>query len=213
MLRLRYFCSPHHTHSPLYPFIAQLERAAGFEPGSSAGAKLDKLEALLKPTARNVPRDVALIAELLAVPADGRYPALAVSPQQKREMTLTALLDQLDGVAAQSPVLIVFEDAHWIDPTSLDLLDRTVARVANLPVLLVVTFRPELQPTWVGQPHVTMLPLSRLGRRDSAGIIARHHQGQGAARRSRRADPCAHRWRAAVHRGADEHAARERAVA
>ncbi len=170
--RLRYFCSPHHTHSPLYPFIAQLERAASFEPGSDARAKLDKLEALLKPTARNVPRDVALIAELLAVPADGRYPALAVSPQQKREMTLTALLDQLDGVAAQGPVLIVFEDAHWIDPTSQDLLDRMVARVANLPVLLVVTVRPELQPTWVGQPHVTMLPLSRLGRRDSAGIIA-----------------------------------------
>ena len=138
---------------------------------ASAGAKLDKLEALLKPTATNVPRDVALIAELLAVPADGRYPVLAVSPQQKREMTLTALLDQLDGVAAQSPVLIVFEDVHWIDPTSLDLLDRTVARVADLPVLLVVTVRPELQPTWVGQPHVTMLPLSRLGRRDSAGII------------------------------------------
>ena len=86
--RLRYFCSPHHTHSPLYPFITQLERAAGFEPGSSASAKLDKLEALLKPTTRNVPRDVALIADLLAVPADGRYPALAVGPQQKREMTL-----------------------------------------------------------------------------------------------------------------------------
>jgi predicted ATPase len=86
-------------------------------------------------------------------------------------MTLAALLDQLDGVAANSPVLMVFEDAHWIDPTSLDLLDRTVARVADLPVLLVVTSRPELQPTWVGQPHVTMLPLARLGRRDSAGII------------------------------------------
>jgi class 3 adenylate cyclase/tetratricopeptide (TPR) repeat protein len=171
-VRLRYFCSPHHTHSPLYPFIAQLERAASFEPSSSARAKLDKLEALLTPTTTNVPRDVALIAELLAVPADGRYPTLVVSPQQKREMTLTALLSQLDGVAAQSPVLIVFEDAHWIDPTSLDLLDRTVARAANLPVLLVVTVRPELQPTWVGQPHVTMLPLSRLGRRDSSGIIA-----------------------------------------
>ncbi len=87
-------------------------------------------------------------------------------------MTLAALLDQLDGVAAQGPVLIVFEDAHWIDPTSQDLLDRMVARVASLPVLLVVTVRPELQPTWVGEPHVTMLPLSRLGRRDSAGIIA-----------------------------------------
>jgi class 3 adenylate cyclase len=171
-VRLRYFCSPHHTHSPLYPFITQLERAAGFEPGNSAKAKLDKLEASLKGTARNVPRDVALIAELLAVPLDGRYPVVEVSPQQKREVTLTALLDQLDGVAAQSPVLIVFEDVHWIDPTSLDLLDRMVARAANLPVLLVVTFRPELQPAWVGQPHVTMLPLSRLGRRDSASIIA-----------------------------------------
>jgi class 3 adenylate cyclase len=169
--RLRYFCSPHHSHSPLYPFIAQLEGAAGFERGSGAGAKLDRLEALLKPTAKNAPRDMALIAELLGVPADGRYPALSVSPQQKREMTLTALLDRLDGAAAQGSILIVFEDVHWLDPTSQDLLDRMVARAANLPVLLVVTVRPELQPTWVGQPHVTMLPLSRLGRRDSAGII------------------------------------------
>ncbi|MBI1777052.1 MAG: AAA family ATPase [Proteobacteria bacterium] len=170
--RLRYFCSPHHTHSALYPFIAQLERAARFEPGSDSGAKLDRLEALLTPTTTSAARDVALIAELLGVPADGRYPALPVSPQQKREMTLTALLDQLDGAAAEGPVLIVFEDVHWIDPTSQDLLDRTVDRVANLPVLLVVTVRPELQPSWVGQPHVTMLPLSRLGRRDSASIIA-----------------------------------------
>jgi class 3 adenylate cyclase/DNA-binding SARP family transcriptional activator len=170
--RLRYFCSPHHTQSPLYPLITQLERAAGFEPGSDSSAKLDKIETLLKPTAKNLSRDVALIAELLGVPADERYPAVAVSPQQKREMTLTALLDPLDGAAAQSPVLIVFEDVHWIDPTSLDLLDRMVARVANLPVLLIVTVRPELQPTWVGEPHVSMLPLNRLGRRDSAGIIA-----------------------------------------
>jgi class 3 adenylate cyclase len=170
--RLRYFCSPHHTHSPLYPFITQLERAAGFEPGSDASAKLDRLEALLKPTARNVPRDLALMADLLSVPTDGRYPALAVSPQQKREMTLTAILNQLDGMAARGPVLIVVEDGHWIDPTSQDLLDRLVARIADLPVLMVLTVRPELQPTWVGQPHVTMLPLSRLGRRDSAAIIS-----------------------------------------
>jgi class 3 adenylate cyclase/predicted ATPase len=171
-VRLRYFCTPHHAHSALYPFIAQLERAAGFEPGSAAGARLEKLVTLLMPAARNVPQELALIAELLAVPVDGRYPAMAISPQQKREMTLTALLHQLEGVAAQRPVLIVFEDAHWIDPTSLDLLDRTVARVTDLPVLLVITFRPEFQPAWVGQPHVTMLPLSRLDRRDGAGIIA-----------------------------------------
>jgi class 3 adenylate cyclase len=139
LTRVRYFCSPHHTHSPLYPFIEQLERAARFEPGSSAATKLDKLEALLKPTATNVPRDLALIADLLSLSTDGRYPAVAISPQQKREMTLAALLEQLDGIAANNPVLIVFEDVHWIDPTSLDLLDRTIARVADLPVLLVVT--------------------------------------------------------------------------
>src|SRR5205085_3108940 len=123
------------------------------------------------PTARNVPRDLALIADLMSVPTEGRYPALTASPQQKREMTLAALLDQLAGMAARSPLLIVLEDVHWIDPTSLDLIDRTIARAAELPVLLIVTFRPDFQSSWVGQPHVTMLTLSRLGRRDSAGII------------------------------------------
>ncbi|SEP24273.1 Transcriptional regulatory protein, C terminal [Rhodospirillales bacterium URHD0017] len=168
---LRYFCSPHHIHSPLHPFIAQLEQAAGFEPGSDARTRLDRLEAVLRPTSKNVSRDVSLLAELLGVTADARYPVFAASPQQKREMILTALRDRLDGLAAQCPVLIVFEDAHWIDPTSLELLDRMVARAADLPVLLVITFRPELEPTWIGQPHVTTLPLSRLGRRDSASII------------------------------------------
>ena len=146
--RLRYFCSPHHAQSPLYPLIAQLEQVAGFEPGSDPGAKLDKLEAMLGPTSRNLPRDVALIAELMGVPADDRYPAVAVSPQQKREMTLTTLLDQVESAAALSPVLMVLEDAHWIDPTSQDLLDRMVARAASLPVLLVVTVRPEFKPSW-----------------------------------------------------------------
>jgi tetratricopeptide (TPR) repeat protein len=169
---LRYFCSPYYAQSPLRPLIAQLERAAGFEPGSNSSAKLDKLEALLKVTAKNLPRDVALIAELLGVQPNERYPVVPVSPQQKREMTLTALLDQIEGAAAKDPVLILVEDAHWIDPTSGDLLDRMVARAAGLPVLLLVTGRPELQPSWVGQSHVTTLPLSRLDRHDSAAIIA-----------------------------------------
>jgi DNA-binding winged helix-turn-helix (wHTH) protein/tetratricopeptide (TPR) repeat protein len=169
--RLRYFCSPHHTHSSLYPVIAQLEKAASFELGSSVEAKLDKLEALLKPTAHSVARDVALVADLLSVPTEGFYPALTITPQQRREMTLMALLDQLEGTAAKGPVLIVFEDVHWIDPTSLDLLDRTIARIANLPALLVITFRPEFQPTWVGQPHVRTMPLSRLGRCESVDLM------------------------------------------
>jgi class 3 adenylate cyclase len=169
--RLRYFCSPHHTNSPLYTVISQFERALNFEPGSSAAARLDKLEALLKPTSANLPRDAALIADLLGVPAEGRYPAPAFDAPRKREMTFTVLLDQIGGLAAQSPVLIVLEDAHWLDPTGLDLLDRMVARIAGLPALLLITSRPEFQPSWAGEPQVTTLPLSRLGRRDSAAMI------------------------------------------
>ncbi len=169
--RLRYYCSPHHAHSALYPLIIQLQRAANFEPGSSAGARINRLEALLAPATKNLARDVALIAELLGVPSDGRYPALAISPQEKREMTLNALLNQLSAGTVQTPGLIVIEDAHWIDPTSLDLLDAIAARAANLPLLLLITVRPEFQPSWIGQPHVTLLPLGRLGRSDSAGII------------------------------------------
>ena len=170
-VRLRYFCSPYHTHSALYPFIAQIEQDAGFAPGDSVSTRLDRLEALVKPTATNLPRDVALFAELVGVPMDGRYPALAVSPQLKREMTLGALLNRLNDAASRTPILIVVEDAHWIDPTSLDLLERMVTCATQLPLLLLVTSRPEFQPSWVGQPHVTTLSLSRLGRSDSAGII------------------------------------------
>ncbi|MFO1111332.1 MAG: BTAD domain-containing putative transcriptional regulator [Bradyrhizobium sp.] len=175
---MRYFCSPHHPNSPLYPFIAQLERSAGFEPGNSAAAKLDKLKVLLEPTGGSAPRDLALMADLLSVPTEGSYPVPDVSPQRKREMILSALLRRVEAISASRPVLIVFEDVHWIDPTSLDLLDQLVDRVVKLQVLMIVTFRPEFQPAWVGQPHVSMLPLSRLGRRDSAGIIGSIAQGK-----------------------------------
>ena len=170
-VRLRYFCSPHHTHSPLYPFIAQLERAASFEPGSER-REARQAGGLLKPTSKNLPRDRGAHRRAVggaggrALPGVGGQPAAEAGDDSHRASRPAR------GAAAQGPVLIVFEDAHWIDPTSQDLLDRTVARAANLPVLLVVTARPEFQPTWVGEPHVTMLPLSRLGRRDSAGIIA-----------------------------------------
>jgi DNA-binding SARP family transcriptional activator len=166
---LRYFCSPHHMQSPFYPFIVQLERS--FEPGSTPAARLARLEQLFKPTSIDLARDVALVAELLAIPLDGRYAARALTPQQKRELTLTALVNQLEGVAAEGPVVILVEDVHWIDPTSLDLLNRAVARAAALPLLLVITFRPELQPAWLGESHVTLLPLNRLDRRDSTAMV------------------------------------------
>ena len=170
-LRLRYFCSPYHQDSALFPFIDQLGRAAGFARDDSPAAKLEKLEALL---ARAAPpdEDVAFLADLLSLPASERHPLPNLSPQRKKERTLEALIRQLEGLARQQPVLMVFEDAHWIDPTSRELLDLAVERVRSLPVLLIVTFRPEFQPPWTGQPQVTMLALNRLDRRDRTALVA-----------------------------------------
>ncbi|HMD62613.1 MAG TPA: AAA family ATPase [Stellaceae bacterium] len=169
-LRLRYFCSPYHQDSALFPFIDQIGRAAGFASDDMPAGKLEKLEALL---ARASPpdEDVALLTDLVSLPASERHPLPNLSPQRKKERTLEALIRQLEGLARQQPVVIVFEDAHWIDPTSRELLDLAVERVRSLPVLLIVTFRPEFQPPWIGQPQVTMLVLNRLDRRDRTALV------------------------------------------
>jgi class 3 adenylate cyclase/predicted ATPase len=169
-IRLRYFCSPYHQDSALFPFIDQLGRASGFARDDMPAARLEKLEALL---ARAAPpdEDMAFLADLLSLPASERYPLPNLSPQRKKERTLEALIRQLEGLARQQPVVMVFEDAHWIDPTSRELLDLTVERVRSLPVLLVVTFRPEFQSPWTGQPQVTMLALNRLDRHDRAALV------------------------------------------
>src|SRR5262252_5209277 len=168
--RLRYFCSPHHQDSALYPLIAQLERAADFARDDTAEAKLAKLRELLAPGARG-DDEVELLAELLSLPNSAGD--LNLSPQRKREMLFEALLHQLEAVARSQPVLMVFEDAHWIDPTSREWLDLTLDRVRRLPVLLVVTFRQEFQHAWSGQPHVTMLALNRLGSREGEVLVER----------------------------------------
>jgi class 3 adenylate cyclase len=169
-LRLRYFCSPYHQDSALFPFIDQLGRASGFAPDDPPVAKLEKLEALLS-GATPVEGDVALIADLLSLPASERYPLANLNPQRKKEMTLEALIRQLEGLARQHQVVMVFEDAHWIDPTSRELLDLTVERVRSLPVLLIVTFRPEFQSPWAGHPQVSMLTLNRLDRRERTALV------------------------------------------
>jgi class 3 adenylate cyclase/predicted ATPase len=170
-LRLRYFCSPYHQDSALYPFIDQLGRAAGFAGDDMPAAKLEKLEAVLAHAAPP-DEDVALLADLLSLPGSERHPLPNLSPQRKKERTLEALIRQLEGLARWQPVLMVFEDAHWIDPTSRELLDLIVERVRSLPALLIVTFRPEFQPPWTGQPQVTMLALNRLDRRDRTALVA-----------------------------------------
>src|SRR6185437_11772306 len=167
--RLRYFCSPYHQDSALYPFIGQLERAAGFTRDDTATMKLDKLEALLGAGAE--PGDISLIAEMLSLPGGERFPPLDLSPRRKKERTLVALLGQLQTLARRQPVLMIFEDLHWIDPTSRELLDLAVENITELPGLLVATYRPEFQPPWVGESQVTVIALSRLGRNDGASLV------------------------------------------
>src|SRR5262249_41120280 len=118
-------------------------------------------------------QDAALLSEMLSLQNDGRYPVLELTPQQRRQKTLEALHAQVETFARQNPVLMIFEDAQWADPTSLELFRRGVNRIANLPVLLLITFRPEFEPSWIGQPHVTSLTLNRLPRREVEGLIDR----------------------------------------
>jgi class 3 adenylate cyclase len=168
--RLRYFCWPYHTDSALHPFVAQVERAAGFTRDDPAATKLAKLEALFEGAGDE---DIALLVEFLSVPGGDRHRVPDMTPQRKKELTLRALLRQLEGLAARRPVLMVFEDAHWADPSSRELLDRTIEQIRSLPVLLLVTYRPEFQPPWIGQAQVTALALSRLGARDGAALVER----------------------------------------
>ena len=142
--RLRYFCSPQHTDSAFYPIIGQMERAAGLAHDDTPQAKLDKLDALLAQTS-TTKQDAALFAEMLSLPNDGRYPALDLAPQQRRQRTLEALTAQLAGLASQQPVLMIFEDAHWTDPTSLEAFGRAVDRIKTLPALLDRNFPPRVQ--------------------------------------------------------------------
>ena len=170
--RLHYFCTPHHQHSALHPVIAQLERAADFEREDSPDIKLGKLEALLAPTSPPG-EDVALLAELLSIPTADRYPALDLTPERKKEKTFEALLRQLELLARRRPVLMVYEDVHWVDPTSREALSLTVEWARSWPILLLITLRPEFQPPWVGRAHITALPLNRLDRREGAALIQR----------------------------------------
>jgi class 3 adenylate cyclase/predicted ATPase len=170
--RLRYFCSPQHTDSALYPIIEQLARAAGLARDDTADERRDKLEAMLAQTS-TTSHDVGLFAEMLSIPTDGRYPVLELTPQQRRQRTLEALLTQMEALTRQAPVLMIFEDVHWIDPTSLEVLGRAVDRIAGLRALLIVMFRPEFEPPWIGLPHVTALTINRLAQRDVDAMIDR----------------------------------------
>jgi predicted ATPase/class 3 adenylate cyclase len=175
---LRYQCSPYHTNSALYPFIVQLERAAGFKADDTTEQRLDKLEALLAIAAPRVQDTAPLFAALLSIPVGDRYPTLAPNPAQQRRRTFAALLHQFESLARQKPILLMFEDVHWADATSLELLDLTVKRMRRLPVLALFTFRPEFQPPWVDLPNVGALTLGRLDRSNVESMVTQVTHGR-----------------------------------
>jgi class 3 adenylate cyclase len=170
--RLRYFCSPHHQDSALYPSITQLERAAGFRREDTAEQRLAKLEAVLALRTNDLRDAVPLLADLLSIPTGDRYPPLNLTPQKRKERTLHIQVAQVEGLSARQPVLMAFEDVHWSDPTTRESLDLLIDRVSVLRVLVLITFRPEFTPLWIGRPHVTMLTLKRLPRRQGVEMIA-----------------------------------------
>jgi class 3 adenylate cyclase len=164
-------CSPYHQDSAFHPVIGQLERAAGFERADGPEAKREKLAAMLTASAEE--GDMSLLVELLSLPGGDRFPPLDQSPPAKKQRTFLVLLRQLEGQSRTRPVLLIFEDLHWIDPSSREFLDLLLPRIDRLPVLLMATFRAEFQPPWIGLPHVTAITLNRLGRHDGASLVKR----------------------------------------
>jgi class 3 adenylate cyclase/tetratricopeptide (TPR) repeat protein len=160
--RLRYFCSPHHQDSAFHPITTQLERAAGFRRDDSNEQRLTKLETVLAQATSDLDEAIPLLAELLSIATGNRYPLPILSPQKRKERLLKTFLAQVEGLAIREPVLMIFEDAHWMDPTSRAALDLIVDRVPALRILVIVTFRPDFAPPWVDRPQVTLLSLNRL---------------------------------------------------
>ena len=176
--RINYQCSPYHGDSALYPAIQQLSRAANFEPDDDSDCKLDKLETLLGRAAADYRVMASLLAQMLGIESEARYGNLDLSPQQQRNRTLNALADQLIGLASQKPVLFILEDAHWIDPTTLELIELCLDRAASAPVFILITARPTFDYGFGGHPIVTRLALNRLGRDQIIAIVNRLSGGK-----------------------------------
>src|SRR5262249_5408687 len=175
---LSYVCSPHHHSSALSPHPMQLARAAGIEREDSAEVRLEKIKSLLAQSNGNLEQDTPLISALLSIPGGDRYKLAEMTPQRRKERTLAALLDQLKRLAVRQPILVLYEDLHWIDPTSLELLSLAIEQVRDQRILLVATARPEFAPPWPGHRHVSTLSLDRFGRPESEALIAGISKGK-----------------------------------
>ena len=176
---MQFQCSPYHLNTALYPATTFLRQAAGLASHDSAQAQLEKLDIIARESGLENQDTVSLLADLLSIQGEHRDPLLTVSPERRKDMTLEALVHHLQGLADRCPVLFIVEDAHWIDPTTLDLMTRIIDRIRQMRVLLLITFRPDFKPVWSEYSHVTSLTLSRLPRRHSAELVAAMTGGKG----------------------------------
>lgn len=179
---VRYQCSPYHTHSALYPIVEQIRRVVGFDETDDASSQLDKLEAWLHLAFDDVSEIAPLFAALLSINVGDRYPVSHLRPEALKEATLGALASQIFSFSAKQPVLLIIEDAHWIDPTTQEVLDVLLPNVADKRVLVAITYRPEYRPPWSGLAHALTLPVVRLPRRDVALMIEKMAGGKPLAR-------------------------------
>ena len=180
-LAIHYQCSPHHVNDAFYPFVSHIWRAAEFASEESSGARLEKIEAMARRSRLEPKEIVPFVASLCSVALDGRYAELEMAPAEQKERLIAALLALLEGLIKEAPVLAVLEDAHWIDPSSLEVFTRLVDRMPALRAFLVITFRPDFVPPWIGQAHANSLALSRFGRRHAASHDRSHCRRQGVA--------------------------------
>ena len=176
--RLGCQCSPYHTTSAFYPIIEHLKRAAGLNPGDPLDRQLDKLDTMVSQATARVNEVAPLFAALLSLPAESRYRSSGMSAGERRQRTLTAVIEQLEGLAGKQPVLVLFEDAHWADPSTLEVLDLIADRVRDLPILVLVTSRPEFAPRWASLAHAATLNLGRLDQTEVGAIISQISAGK-----------------------------------
>ena len=169
---LRFQCSPYYVNSAFWPIIDNFERTLKFSRDETTDAKLDRLEALIVTHWGRLQADVRFVASILSIPCEQRYGALPITPQKQKDETLRALVDLIEAAARQQPSVLLFEDAHWADPTTLEVLDLLIDRVREVPLLVVLTHRPEFQSRWSGQGHVGALNLSKLIRTESAAMVS-----------------------------------------
>jgi class 3 adenylate cyclase len=179
----RHYCSPYHKDSMLYPLLTQLQRTAQIDVADAPEAKLEKLQALMAGAGKSADALTAVLADLLALPVAARTNLAHLDARQKRELLFEILVDAFEQLARKRPVIVLIEDLHWIDPTSLELVGAIVERLGGLPALLLVTSRPGAEPTWLDRPMVCKLTLGPIDR-GSAETLVKHISGIAHANNS-----------------------------